>query len=101
MLSYSHTFNNDLNLSTRTDNKNAGNNRVFNYDEAHRLTEASGPWGPGTACAGNVTYTYDLNGNRKCKGEDTTPTNYQPVAGKNRLDFETTGGTTITYGASH
>lgn len=97
LLNYTHAFNDDLNLTGRTDNLNGANNRVFGYDEAHRLTQAAGPWGAGTACAGGITYTYDLNGNRLCRGEDATATTYQIVAGRNRLDSETTGGTTTTF----
>jgi RHS repeat-associated protein len=73
LLSYGHGFDNDLNLTNRTDNLNAANNRVFGYDEIHRLTAASGPWGPGAACTGGASYEYDENGNRLCKGEQALP----------------------------
>jgi len=96
LLSYSHAFDNDLNLASRTDNLNAANSRVFGYDEIHRLTEAAGPWGPGTSCPGGATYTYDLNGNRLCKGEVTPATNYTYLSGTNRLG-STTGGEPATF----
>src|SRR5262249_54572922 len=85
LLSYTHTYNNDGNLIARTDNLNAANNRTFGYDGAHRLTQASGPWGNGTACIGSVTYTYDKNGNTLCKGESSSATNYAFTVGTNRL----------------
>jgi RHS repeat-associated protein len=98
LLSYTYAFNDDLNLTGVTDNLNATNNRTFGYDGVHRLTlgAAIGLWGPGTSCSG-ATYTYDSNGFRTCKGEDGTSTSYSPVAGKNRLNSETTGGTTTAY----
>jgi RHS repeat-associated protein len=85
LLSYTHFFNNDGNLVGRTDNLNAANNRIFGYDGAHRLTQASGPWGAGTACAGAVSYTYDKNGNRLCKSEGGAATNYTYTGGTNQL----------------
>ena len=67
--------------------------RTFGYDGAHRLTSAKGPWGGGIACGG-VTYTYDKNGNRLCKGEPdgdgtTNRTNYTYPATNNRLSGST------------
>jgi RHS repeat-associated protein len=99
ILSYTHTFNNDLNLVARTDNLPSGNNRSFDYDEIHRLTLASAPslWGAGTACPGSRTYTYDKNGNRQCKGETSTVTTYTYVPGTNRLDEETIGIDATAY----
>jgi RHS repeat-associated protein len=85
LLSYTHTFNNDGNLTVRTDNLNATNNRTFGYDGAHRLTQANGPWGSGTACTGAQTYTYDKDGNRLCKGEGVSATSYTYAGGTNRL----------------
>jgi RHS repeat-associated protein len=85
LLSYTHTHNNDANLTSRTDNLNAANDRAFSYDGAHRLTQASGPWGNGTACTGAVTYSYDKNGNRLCKGESASATSYTYTGGTNRL----------------
>ncbi|MBZ5640319.1 MAG: DUF6531 domain-containing protein [Acidobacteriia bacterium] len=104
LLSYTHVFNNDLNLTSRTDNLNAANNRTFGYDEAHRLTQASAPglWGNGVGCTGGVTYTYDLNGNRQCKGEATpvTATNYTYTPSTNRL-ASSTGGEAATYSSDN
>ena len=97
VVNFTHSYDNDLNLTSRTEIVTDGVNRVFEYDEVHRLTQASGPWGSGTACTDDVTYTYDRNGNRLCKGEDATPTSYLYVPGKNRLASETTSGTTTTY----
>jgi RHS repeat-associated protein len=97
LLSYTHAFNNDLNLTSRTDNLNGANNRSFGYDEIHRLRAAAGPWGPGTGCTGGATYTYDRNGNRLCKGETPPATNYIYFSGTNRLSA-TTGGEPATYG---
>jgi RHS repeat-associated protein len=96
LLSYTHAFNNDLNLTSRTDNLDASNNRTFGYDEIHRLRAAAGPWGPGTGCTGGATYTYDRNGNRLCKGETLPVTNYTYFSGTNRLSA-TTGGEPATY----
>lgn len=96
ILNYTHTFDNDLNLTNRTDNLTAANNRGFGYDEVHRLTQAAGPWGAGTACTGSVTYTYDLNGNRQCKGEGAPATNYTYTASTNRL-ASSTGGEAASY----
>ena len=59
------------------------NDRGFGYDEVHRLTNASGPWGAGTACSLVSTYEYDLNGNRTCKGETAPGTIYSYAAGTN------------------
>jgi RHS repeat-associated protein len=85
LLSYTHTYNNDGNLTGRTDNLNGANSRTFGYDGAHRLTQAGGPWGSGTGCTGATTYTYDKNGNRLCKGEGASATNYVYAGGSNRL----------------
>ena len=75
---------------------NAANNRTFGYDEIHRLIAAAGPWGAGTECTGGVTYTYDDNGNRLCKGEQAPATNYSYVANTNLLDAST-GGEVASY----
>ncbi len=96
LLSYTHLYDDDLNMTDRTDNLNSVNNRVFDYDELHRLTTASGPWGPGTECAGGVTYTYDLNGNRLCKGENSPATNCTYLANANQLSGST-GGEIASY----
>ncbi len=95
-LSYTHTFNDDGNLTARVDNLNAANNRVFGYDGAHRLIGGSGPWGAATACTGSTTYTYDRNGNRLCKGETAPATNYSYYSSTNRLSA-TTGGEVASY----
>jgi YD repeat-containing protein len=85
LLSYTHGYNDDDNLTVRLDNLNAANNRGFGYDEAHRLTNASGPWGTGTACSMVSTYEYDLNGNRTCKGETASSTTYTYTTGTNHI----------------
>jgi len=43
-----------------------------------------------------VTYTYDENGNRLCKGEQSTATSYSYVSNKNRL-ASTSGGEAASY----
>jgi RHS repeat-associated protein len=86
LLNYTHGYDDDDNLTVRLDNLNAANDRGFGYDEVHRLTNASGPWGAGTACTLVSTYEYDLNGNRTCKGETASSTTYTYAAGSNRLD---------------
>ena len=43
LLNYTHVFNNDRNLPSRTDNLNAANNRTFGSEGVHRLTQAAGP----------------------------------------------------------
>lgn len=96
LLNYTHSFNNDLNLTARTDNMNAANNRSFVYDGAHRLTTAQGPWGPGNTCS-SATYTYEKNGNRLCRGETATPTTYGYFAGTNRLKIATIGMVNTSY----
>jgi len=85
LLDYTHLFNDDGNLISRTDNLDSANDRSFGYDGAHRLTQASGPWGAGTYCTGGATYTYDKNGNRLCKGEVSSSTSYSYSSGTNRL----------------
>ena len=96
LLDYTHVFDADLNLTSRTDNLNAANNRTLGYDEIHRLTAAAGPWGPATNCTGGATYTYDRNGNRLCKGEESPATNYGYLPGTNQLDAAT-GGEPAVY----
>lgn len=96
LLNFTHTYDDDLNLTTRTDNLNAANNRSFGYDESHRLNLAAGPWGPGTGCPGGKTYTYDPNGNRVCKGEGLPVTNYSYWSASNKLQA-TTGGEVASY----
>lgn len=95
-LNYSHSFNDDLDLFTRTDNNSAANNRTFAYDEAHRLKAAAGPWGSGTACGG-VSYTYDRNGNRQCVGEVSPATNYTYVPNTNQLTSTNDGVNIATF----
>jgi len=88
LLSYSHAHDDDDNVTTRTDLIDPTKNRIFGYDEVHRLTAAEGPWGPGTACTAGATYEYDRNGNRLCKGEQALPvlpTMYTHVPNANRL----------------
>jgi RHS repeat-associated protein len=99
VLSYTHGFNDDGNLETLADALDPShmNDRTFGYDEIHRLTSASGPWGLGVACPGNVTYSYDKNGNRMCKGELSPSTSYAYSPGANRLASETTGPVTTNY----
>jgi RHS repeat-associated protein len=97
LLSYIHVFNNDGNLTSRTDNLNAANNRTFGYDEIHRLTGAAGPWGLGTACPAAATYSYDKNGNRQCKGETSPASTYAYTASTNKL-ASSSGGEVAAYG---
>jgi RHS repeat-associated protein len=86
LLDYTHSYNDDDNLTARLDNLNSANDRGFDYDKAHRLTDASGPWGAGTSCtATSSTYEYDLNGNRTCKGEGASSTTYTYAAGSNQI----------------
>jgi RHS repeat-associated protein len=96
LLSYTHIFNNDDNLTARMDAIDPNNNRSFSYDETHRLVGASGPWGAGTGCAGITTYTYDLNGNRTCKGESGASTTYSYDPGSNRI-LTALGGEPASY----
>jgi len=97
LLSYTHAYDDDDNLTARLDNLDPNNNRGFGYDEAHRLTNASGPWGAGTGCtATSSTYEYDLNGNRTCKGEGVSSTTYLYVPGSNHID-ESMGAETAMY----
>jgi RHS repeat-associated protein len=86
LIDYTHGYDDDDNLTVRLDNLNSANDRIFGYNEAHRLTNASGPWGAGTACAASSSYEYELNSNRTCKGEGASSTTYSYVAGSNRLD---------------
>jgi len=97
VLGYTHSFNTDGNLETITDDLDPTfvNNRSFGYDEIHRLTVATGPWGGGTGCDGNQTYTYDNSGNRTCKDDVSPLTRYEYVPGKNRLDRVTVDGLPI------
>jgi len=95
LLRYDHSYDEDSNLTLRTDYKTPANSRVFAYDVAHRLTVAEGPWGAGSGCDG-ATYTYDANGNRFCKGESGTATTYSYSMGTNRL-ASSSGGETAEY----
>jgi YD repeat-containing protein len=100
LLSYSHAYDDDENVTARTDLIDPSKNRAFGYDEVHRLTTASGPWGPGTTCTDGATYEYDKNGNRLCKGEEALPalpTMYTYVPNTNRL-ATATGGEPTVYG---
>ena len=96
LLSFTHSYDDDGDLDGRVDNLDAGNNLTFAYDELHRLATAVGPWGPGNLCPGGVTYTYDKNGNRTCKGEVGSATTYTHLAGTNQLDASA-GGTVATF----
>ncbi len=90
-----HEFDDDLNL-TRITNNIAPPHQSFAYDEIHRLKSASGWWGP-SECAGPVTYTYDSNGNRLCKGEGGPATSYAYFPGTNRLQSVTTDSVTTSF----
>jgi RHS repeat-associated protein len=97
LLDYTHGYNDDDNLTARLDNLDSANDRSFGYDEAHRLTDASGPWGAGTSCvATSSTYEYDLNGNRTCKGEGASSTTYTYAAGSNQISTAM-GAESATY----
>lgn len=96
LLSYTHGYNNDDNLTSRLDNLNSANNRVFGYDAVHRLTNASGPWGMGMGCLLLATYEYDRNGNRTCKGEGISSISYVYSGTSNRLS-SAMGAEAATY----
>jgi RHS repeat-associated protein len=97
LLSYTHTFDDDLNLTSRTDNLDSYYDHTFGYDEIHRLNFASGPWGAGTGCTGSLTYTYDKNGNRLCAGEGLSTTTYTYESGTNRLASTYDGFDTVNF----
>jgi len=96
LLSYSHGYDDDDNLTVRLDNLDAANHRSFGYDEVHRLKNASGPWGAGTGCTLLATYEYDLTGNRTCKGEGAASTTYTYTTGSNHLS-SAMGAESATY----
>jgi YD repeat-containing protein len=103
LLNYTHTFDDDGNMTGRTDNNTAANTRSFGYDEIHRLVYANGPWRTGatyepTCGSGSKTYTYDKNGNRLCESEsESAETNYDYVTGANWLESTTVGAVTTDY----
>ena len=96
LLSYVHGYNNDDSLTSRVDNISMLNNRTFGYDAAHRLTNASGPWGMGTGCLLLSTYEYDASGNRTCKGEAGASTSYAYPGSSNQIGTAT-GGEPASY----
>ncbi len=89
LISKTYAWQDDDNITGITDNLNSANNRAFGYDEIHRLTAASGPWGAGS-------YSYDANGNRLTKTEGASSTSYTYTAGTNRL-ATATGSEPGTY----
>ncbi len=89
LISKTYAWQDDDNITGITDNLNSANNRAFGYDEIHRLTAASGPWGAGS-------YSYDANGNRTTKIEGASSTSYTYTAGTNRL-ATATGSEPGTY----
>ncbi len=97
LLDYSHAYDDNSNLITRTDNKIPARSRTFGYDEINRLTCAAGPWAPGTACTSSIVYTYDKNGNRLSSNETSPPTSYTYVTNTNRLATTTTGSVVSNY----
>ena len=97
LIDYTHTYNHDDNLEQRDDNLNSAQDRTFGYDYAHRLEAAVGPWGTTGSCTGSKTYTYDANGNRLCKGEDSSATSYTYTANTNRLASATVSSVTTSY----
>ncbi len=96
-LNYTHQFDADSNLLSRTDNVQSVNSRLFAYDEVHRLISAGGPWGMGSA---SQTYTYDKNGNRLNLSNPTATYTY--ASGTNRLASIVSGSQTqsFTYDAN-
>jgi RHS repeat-associated protein len=95
LLNYTHAYDLDSNLLTRTDNIVSANSRTYVYDELHRLTRAIGPWCVGAGCP-DPTYTYDFNGNRQSKSETGTSTGYTYIPNTNKL-ASTTGGDVASY----
>ncbi len=110
-LSYDHAWNADGNLVSRADALDPENDRSFDYDGFHRLKTASGPWPSSTGCTaanpctgsscascavGGPTYTYDKNGNRCCKAEDSPKTNYSYATNSNQL-VSSSGGEVASY----
>lgn len=93
LISKTHIWNNDDNLTNITDNLNAANNRTFGYDEIHRLNLAN----TGTALWQTGSYTYDPNGNRLTNAEGALSVNYSVTASTNRL-ASATGSEPATFG---
>ena len=54
LLNYTHQFDDDSNLTGRTDNLVTDNSydRTYGYDALHRLTTATGPWVEASTCPG-------------------------------------------------
>jgi RHS repeat-associated protein len=96
LLSYTHSFNKGMDLTSLTDNLVSANSRSFGYDALSRLTNAAGPWGAGTACSGEQTYTYDKNGNRLCKSDSVTAeAAYSSTS--NQIESYADGSNSFTY----
>lgn len=66
------------NVTSIIDHENSQNNCSMQYDSLDRLTEATGPWGPGS-------FSYDSIGNRTSKSIGSTAKNYSYGASDNRL----------------
>ncbi len=78
-ISASYTYDNEYNILTIT----GSYSRNYFYDDLYRLTQATGIWG-------TKSYTYDKNGNRQRKTENSYTTNYYYQGGTNKL-IQTTG----------
>lgn len=60
----SYTYDGENNVTSITDNLNAGNNQRFSYDGVNRLTQANGPYG-------TIDYAYDLANNMTKRGNQS------------------------------
>lgn len=72
----SYTYRDDALLAAITDNAGGEHTESYTYDAAHRLKEATGPYGDETTPTKTISYRYAADGQMIENGETETTQNY-------------------------
>ncbi len=88
IMNYAYSHDPAGNITKITDSLNPSASKAFIYDPSDRLVSASGSWG-------NLSWTYDANGNRLTQNDGTAADTYTYNA--NRLMSVTSDGQTRNY----